>query len=144
LSKLNSNAYLIKGIYDWCVDSDLTPYIRAELNEDTKLIVTQAITLINRKVDRGIDNSLVLNISYSAVQNIIINDDGVSFKARFNGKFTKLSLSIDSIKAIYSVETGEGIFVNNKGYFEASKDNLFVENLSKKPIKKIKPQLRLV
>ncbi len=38
--------------------------------------------------------------------------------------FIFLSLSIDSIKAIYSVETGEGIFVNNKGYFEASKERV--------------------
>ena len=144
MRKLNSNAYLIKGIYDWCNDSCFTPYIRTELDEDTKLIVTQAITLINRKVDRGIDNSLVLNISYSAVQNIVINDDGVSFKARFNGKATMLSLPINSIKAIYSLETGEGIFVNNKGHFEASHENLFVEKLSKKLIKKNKPRLRLV
>ena len=138
LRKLNSNAYLIKGIYDWCIDSEYTPYISAEPNADIKIPLPNSPTTLDP------ENLLVLNVSPEAAQGIIINDDGVSFMARFNGKATNMFLSINSIKGIYSKETGEGIFLNNKQHFEANKDNLFAPKISKKPIKKIKPQLRLV
>jgi len=138
LRKLNSNTYLIKGIYDWCIDSEYTPYISAQLNADTKIPLSESANTLDS------ENFLVLNVSPEAAQGIIINDDGVSFMARFNGKATNMFLSINSIRGIYSKETGEGIFLNNKQHFESNKDNLFVTKIRKKPIKKITPKLKLV
>ncbi len=138
MNKINSNVYLIKGIYDWCIDSGYTPYISAELSVDTK------IPLFNSPTTLDPENLLVLNISPESAKGIVINDEGVSFITRFNGKPTNMFLSINSIKGIYSKESGEGIFLNNKQHFEANKDNLFVSKLTKKLNKKNKPQLKLV
>ena len=138
MNKINSNVYLIKGIYNWCIDSGYTPYISAELSVDSK------IPLFNSPTPLDPENLLVLNISPKSAKGIVINNEGISFTTRFNGKSTNVFLSINSIKGIYSKESGEGIFLNNRQHFEANKDNLFVSKSTKKLIKKNKPQLKLV
>jgi len=57
-----------------------------------------------------VDGQIVLNISSSAVQLHVMDNDCLSFSARFSGVEQDIFLPIDSILAIFARENSQGIF----------------------------------
>ena len=55
------------------------------------------------------DGKVVLNVSPTAVENLDMTNDHVSFSARFNGVAEDLYCPISSLMAIYARENGEGM-----------------------------------
>ncbi len=91
--------YFLRAFYDWVSDSGLTPHLVVDANYQD-VIVPQA------HVENG---RIVLNASMQAVQGLVLDDEYVSFSARFGGKPFNLYLPIYSILGIYAAENGEGI-----------------------------------
>lgn len=91
--------YLIRAFYEWIVDSSCTPHIvvNAELPH---VIVPQEF------VEAG---QIVLNIAMPAVQNLALDNEAVSFQARFNGKVQDIYVPIEAVIAIYARENGRGM-----------------------------------
>jgi stringent starvation protein B len=94
----STKPYLLRSIYDWCVDSGFTPFITVTANPDLGL-----------PVDSAKNGEIIFNISQNAVQNLIIDNDMVSFDARFNGVSKKLELPMDAVKGIFAKEVNQGI-----------------------------------
>ncbi len=94
----STKPYLVRSIYDWCVDSGFTPYISV-----------QAFPELDVPKDYIKNNEIVFNISTSAVNELIISNDIVSFTARFNGVARKLEMPINAIKSIFAKEMNQGI-----------------------------------
>ena len=122
----STKPYLIRSIYDWCTDSNFTPYIVAKIISGVKV------------PDSHIKSKeIVLNLSLESTNKLIFDNDFISFSARFDGKNQDIFLPIESIAGIYSKENGEGLF------FEVD------EKISEKETKNIekknnKPYLSLV
>ena len=55
------------------------------------------------------DNSIVLNVSPTAVRDLNLGDEFISFNARFAGVSQELFVPINSVRAVYAKENGEGI-----------------------------------
>ncbi len=91
--------YLLRALYQWIVDSNLTPYVLVDAELDGVQVPT-------RFVDAG---KIVLNLSPAAVRNLDIEDHAVSCDGRFGGQPFALYLPMASLKAIYAKETGEGM-----------------------------------
>jgi len=100
----SSKPYLIRGLYEWLLDNQATPYILADASGDGVMI------------PRGIatDGKVVLNLAPSAIQNLEMTNDYVSFSARFNGVAQDIYCPIASILAIYARENGEGMMFNQE------------------------------
>ena len=96
---LSTKPYLIRSIYDWCIDSKFTPYIVAKIISGVKVPENH----IKSK-------EIVLNLSLESTNKLIFDNDFISFSARFNGKNQDIFLPIESISGIYSKENGEGLF----------------------------------
>ena len=96
---LSNKPYLVRGIFDWCVDSGLTPYLSAKILPGTRPPKSH----INAE-------EIILNISTSATTKLIIDNDFVSFCARFNGVNEEIYIPISSILGIYAHENGQGLF----------------------------------
>jgi len=94
-----SKPYLIRGLYQWLLDNQATPYILADSGSDGVMIPPGIAT----------DGKVVLNLSPSAIQNLEITNDYLSFSARFNGVAHDIYCPIASILAIYAQENGEGM-----------------------------------
>jgi len=123
---LSTKPYLIRSIYDWCTDSNFTPYVAAKIISGVK------VPAKNIK-----SKEIILNLSLESTSKLIFDNDFISFSARFNGKNQDIFLPMESISGIYSKESGEGLF------FEVD------ENTTKKETKNIekktkKPYLSLV
>ena len=95
----STKPYLIRSIYDWCTDSNFTPYVIARIISGVKVPKNHIKS-----------NEIVLNLSLDSTNKLIFDNNFISFSARFEGKNQDIFLPIESIAGIYSKENGEGIF----------------------------------
>lgn len=102
---LHKRPYLLNALYEWIVDSGETPYLI--------LAVTGDDVVVPR--DRVENARIVLNVSPTAVRNLLIDQAGVSFDGRFSGRNWRVSAPIGSISAIYSRESGDGMMFDVEG-----------------------------
>ncbi len=91
--------YLLRALYDWVVDSELTPYLLADVDS----------TSVRVPADYVNDGKIVLNVSPMAVRDFVIEDDSVSFSGRFGGRPFLVFLPMANVVAVYAKETGEGM-----------------------------------
>lgn len=94
-----SRPYLVRALHQWILDNQCTPY----------LLVEAGIAGVSVPVDFVEDGQIVLNISPSAVRDLLIDNDGVSFSARFGGVPMAVFVPTVAILAIYARENGQGM-----------------------------------
>ncbi len=102
----SNKPYLIRAFYEWIVDNNLTPYLVVNANIQGCKVPTQHIQ----------NGQIVLNILPSAVGNMLMGNEVISFNARFGGKPFALTIPIKAVLAIYARENGAGTM------FEAEDD----------------------
>lgn len=90
--------YLLRAFYEWIVDNNMTPYITVDATADEVSVPRQHVK----------DGRIVLNISPTAVRDFVMDNDAVSFSARFSGAAFYVYCPVYSVLAIYSRETQEG------------------------------------
>ena len=95
----SNKPYLLRAIYDWVVDNDATPHI-VIFADNPEVIVPRQF------VENG---KIILNISPAAAQNLLIDNDGLSFSARFGGKPFNIYSPIGAVLALYASENHEGM-----------------------------------
>ncbi len=98
--KLPSNKpYLLRAIYDWIVDNNATPHVALFAENPDVLVPEQFVE----------DGKIILNISPTAAQGLLIENDSLSFSARFGGKPFNIYAPIGAVLALYASENGEGL-----------------------------------
>ena len=95
----SSKPYLIRAIYEWIVDNDLTPY----------LIVNSDDPDSDLPQDFARDSRIILNLSPSACRQLQMDNDLITFSTRFSGKTVDISVSPTAVLAIYAKENGRGM-----------------------------------
>jgi len=128
----SSKPYLIRGLYQWLLDNQATPYILVDTSSDDVMVPTGIDT----------DGKVVLNLSPSAIQNLETTNDYISFSARFNGVAQEIYCPMGSILAIYSRESGEGMMFNQDSENTAKTDDS--ADGTKQPKKPNRPGLKVV
>ncbi len=101
----SSRPYLIRALYQWIVDNDMTPYIVVDATVEGIVVPTQHVR----------DGQIVLNISPRAVNQLRLNNDEVGFNARFGGAAMEVTLPPRAVIAIYARENGEGMMFRDEG-----------------------------
>ena len=90
--------YLLRAFYEWIVDNDLTPHI----------VVNATLEGVDVPTEHIKDGQIVLNISPTACGELLIQNDWVSFKARFSGMSRELFVPVPAVLAIFARENGAG------------------------------------
>jgi len=91
--------YLLRAIYEWILDNGGTPHIVLFADNPKVLVPLQYVE----------NGKIVLNISPTASQNLLIDNDGVSFSARFGGRPFTIFSPIGAVLALYASENNEGL-----------------------------------
>ena len=91
--------YLIRAIWQWVTDNGLTPYILVDASAEQVQIPRQFVE----------DGRIVLNISASAVLDLNMDNEFVSFNARFSGAAMDVFVPVSSVLGIYAKENGQGM-----------------------------------
>lgn len=91
--------YLIRAIYDWCVDNGHTPH----------LLVAADYPGVNVPLQFVQEGRITLNLSPMAVQTLNVEDDPIWFSARFSGRPFDVIVPTGAVLAIFARENGEGL-----------------------------------
>ena len=120
-----SRPYLVRAIYEWLVDNDATPYLLIDATNPLVRVPPQHIK----------DGKIVLNAAPHAVKDFFIQNEGISFSARFGGVPMNVSAPMVAILAIYARENGQGMFFDNHDEFAEQEATEPVITDTKAPIK---------
>ncbi len=105
--KMTSNRpYILRAIYEWIIDNQLTPYLVVEAERPDVRVPMQYVR----------DGKIVLDISPMAINGLVMNNKAVVFEARFSGKIFQISAPMYAVQAIYAKENGRGIVFDHASY----------------------------
>ena len=90
--------YLLRAFYEWIVDNNCTPY----------LVVDATVSAVKVPMQFVQNGQIVLNTAPSAVGNLQLGNDAVTFNARFGGQPFALYIPVNAVLAIYARENGAG------------------------------------
>jgi len=91
--------YLIRSLYEWIVDNNLTPHLLVDATHPDAIVPTEHVN----------DGQIILNIRPAAIQGLSLNNTSVEFNARFGGQPTQLFVPVNAVLAIYALENGRGM-----------------------------------
>lgn len=97
--------YLIRALYEWCLDNGYTPYLSVWVNEHTR-VPKQFVQ----------ENQITLSISQAATKDLVIDNQWISFHARFSGVSHEIWVPVGHVMAIFAKETGEGMGFEIEAY----------------------------
>ena len=134
MSMTSSKPYLIRAIYEWLIDNQLTPYIVVDTTFPNVMVPERFIE----------DNKIILNISPDATAELMLGNEVVEFDASFSGKTLHIYAPVKAIVAIYAFENGRGMMF--QGGEEDDEGGPGPEGGEPKPQppKKGKPMLKVV
>lgn len=95
----SSRPYLIRALYEWIVENDCTPHLLVNAEYPGVQVPPGFVN----------DGQIVLNVSPTAVRELAINNDAVSFEGRFGGVAHSLFVPSPAVLAIYARENGQGM-----------------------------------
>ncbi len=123
--------YLLRALHDWIVDNGLTPYIL--VNADY-----EGVQVPHQYIENG---QIILNTSPMAVQGLTLDNDWVSFTARFSGRPFSVFVPTAAVLAVYAKENGKGMFFQPE---ESDETSPTPPETPPRPPRRQKPVLRRV
>lgn len=100
MSMTSSRPYIIRALYEWIVDNACTPHILVDAHVD-------GVSVPQQHVNK--DGQIILNIAPTALKDLFIGLDAISFSARFGGVPFSLFIPCGAVLGIYARENGQGM-----------------------------------
>ena len=94
----STKPYLLRAVYEWCVDNGYTPHISVVVDSRTRV-----------PMEHVRDGEIVLNIGPVAASRLQIGNEVIECTARFSGVARELVIPVASVAAIYARENGHGM-----------------------------------
>lgn len=91
--------YLLRALVEWINDNQMTPHLLVDAGLPGVQVPAGAVK----------DGRVVLNIAERAVVRLSIDNDGISFTARFGGVSYPVQVPMSAVLAVYARETGQGM-----------------------------------
>ena len=98
MNETSTKPYLLRALYEWCVDNGFTPYLS---------VVVDAATRVPAEYVRN--GEIVLNIGPLAANRLKMTNESIDFSARFGGTARELSIPVAQVAALYARENGHGM-----------------------------------
>ena len=137
----STKPYLVRALHEWCVDQGMTPHLLVAVDAQTRVPVAYVK-----------DGEIVLNLNYSATKDLQMDNEAITFAARFGGVSHNLSVPMSAVRGIFARENGQGMFFQPEEEEGAAADSGPEEaaplpspdSEKKKPATGKKPSLKLV
>lgn len=95
----SNRPYLLRALYEWITDNGLTPHV----------LVNAQIPGVDVPPASVKEGKVVLNIAARATEHLQLENDQISFKARFSGSPYEIMIPMSAVIAIYAQENGQGM-----------------------------------
>jgi len=104
VNEIPTKPYLLRALYEWCVDNGYTPHLAVRVDSRTQVP--------NEYVKNG---EITLNVSPNAVHKLQLGNELIEFSARFGGVARQISVPVTHVYALYARETGHGMTFDVEG-----------------------------
>ena len=98
MSEQSAKPFLVRALYEWCVEQGYTPYLAVRVDPKTRVPI--------EFVKNG---EIVLNVGPLATHKLTMDNDWVLFNARFNGTSQEVAVPFAAVIGIFAKETGYGM-----------------------------------
>lgn len=98
MNEIATKPYLLRALYEWCVDNGYTPHLGVKVDSRTQ-VPSEYVR----------NNEITLNVSPSAVHKLQMGNELIEFSARFAGVARQISVPVANVHAVYARETGHGM-----------------------------------
>jgi stringent starvation protein B len=98
MPEIPTKPYLLRALYEWCVDNGYTPHVGVKTDARTQ-VPTEHVR----------NGEITLNISPTAVHRLQMGNELIEFSARFGGVARQISVPVANVYALYARETGHGM-----------------------------------
>ena len=124
--------YMVRALYQWIEDNQLTPYLMVDATADDVQIPVEHVQ----------DGRIVLNIASRATGNMSMENDYINFSARFGGVSQEIWVPLKAVLGIYAKENSQGMFFDPNEYDDYEPENDTVASTAKTTADspKIKPK----
>lgn len=95
----SNRPYLIRALYEWLVDNDLTPHLLVDAGKEDVIVPVQFVE----------EGRIVLNVTPTAVRGLQLGNDYITFNARFAGTPMDVVVPPEAVLGIYARENGHGM-----------------------------------
>ena len=89
-TECSTKPYIVRGIYQWCIDFQFTPYL--------KIAVCPSTRVPRDYVQNGI---IVLNIGAKATHKLALTNHDISFTGRFAGSAMEVWVPMKNVLSIF-------------------------------------------
>ncbi|HJO10421.1 MAG: ClpXP protease specificity-enhancing factor [Gammaproteobacteria bacterium] len=104
MSMSSSRPFIIRALYEWILENDCTPYILVNAFADGVEVPQEHVK----------DGQIILNISPSAVQSLLVENQSLEFNGRFAGIPTRVYVPMQAVMGIYAKENGQGMVFDSE------------------------------
>jgi len=98
MPEIPTKPYLLRALYEWCVDNGYTPHLGVKTDARTQV-----------PAEHVRNGEITLNISPTAVHRLEMGNEVIEFSARFAGVGRQISVPVANVYALYARETGHGM-----------------------------------
>ena len=98
MGEIPTKPYLLRALYEWCVDNGYTPHLAVKVDAQTQV-----------PPEHVRNGEITLNVSPGAVHKLQMGNELIEFSARFAGAARQLSVPVANVYALYARETGHGM-----------------------------------
>ena len=96
----SSVPYLIRAINEWILDNQYTPYLIVDATMEEASVPLEYVK----------EGQIVLNISPSAIRDLVMTNEHVMFNGRFGGVAHEIYVPIAAVLGLIAKENGEGMW----------------------------------
>ncbi len=128
----SNRPYLIRALYEWLLDNDLTPHLLVDADYENVVVPRQFVE----------EGRIVLNINPSAVMSLEMTNEMIRFNARFGGKETDVFIPPLAVLGIYARENGRGMLFPDE--LEDAEEENDPDDTDPNPPPKGRPSLKVV
>jgi stringent starvation protein B len=98
MEELSTKPYLLRALYEWCVDNGYTPHLAVKVDSRSQV-----------PMEYVRNGEITLNISPSAVHKLQMGNDLIEFSARFAGVARQISVPVAGVTQLYAKESKHGM-----------------------------------
>ena len=95
----SNRPYLVRALWQWISDNGMTPHLLVDASQES-------VEVPGEFVEEG---RIVLNMSATAVRDLDMGNDYISFSARFSGRPMNVLIPVPAVLGIYAQENGQGM-----------------------------------
>ncbi len=142
----SSVPYLLRAVNEWVLDNGYTPYLVVDATIDDVDVPTEFVK----------EGQIVLNISPTAIRDLVMTNEHVMFNGRFAGIAREIYVPVRAVLGLVAKENGEGMWFPKEDVIAVDEDSVDEDSdsdsksepgkpqKSKKPKKKGPPNLTVI